>query len=76
MCAKFGMAIFGAEEIWHKFLTTAKRGTTFPDCGTTSIDRGVVSYGPLVGCCYFLEVCEWLRVISWWLLDACCYLNA
>ena len=32
--AKFGMAKFGAVQIWHEFLnTTAKFGTKFPDCG-------------------------------------------
>ena len=37
---KFGMAKFGAEEIWHQFLTTTgKFGIKFPDCGTASVDH-------------------------------------
>ena len=44
--AKFGMAKFGAEEIWHQLLnTTAQRGTK-------QIPRVWQKNGPLVGCCY------------------------
>ena len=68
------MVNFGAEKIWHHFLNTTAQCRLWHKNKHTPRMLVVIANGSLVGCCeIFFVGFQTLAIISWRLLEACCY---